>query len=154
MRLLVPVRRKYCFTRGVRGVHATSKGSERYSTPLTPLACSMNVPMLAHHRHRRFGCTLQLRILLFRQRTCPGSAKQWQYPTVCTVVASDAPGQYQEQCQPTDNRVDADRASQHEVQVHEQAEEGSDTGQDTEDQAETDQDFTKGDDIRESRSYR
>src|ERR1700680_229876 len=101
---------------------------------------------------RLFGKRARSGFGLFGERASPGRTEQWQQAAGGAVVASDAPGQYQEQRQPTDNGVDAHRARHHEVQVHEQAEEGGDTGQDSEDQTEADQDLTEGDQVGEDTS--
>jgi hypothetical protein len=49
--------------------------------------------------------------------------------------SSVAPCQHEEQGQDPNNRVDTHRTRQQEVQVHEHAEEGGNTGQHTKDQA-------------------
>jgi hypothetical protein len=96
----------------------------------------------------RGGSDTRLKFLA-RQSASPGGSQERQQIAVHTVEASNAPAQDQEQCQEANDRVDADRTGEHEVQVHEYPEEGGNTGQDAEDQGQANQDFTKGDDVCE-----
>ena len=75
----------------------------------------------------------------------PGSAKHRQEVAVDAVVASDTPGQDQEEGQHAQDRVRAYSTSHHEVQVHKEAEEASNTGQTTDDQAQAIVDQRQGD---------
>src|SRR6266568_4667145 len=81
------------------------------------------------------------------QPPCPWSAQQWQHVAVKSVVASDAPCKHQEDGKTADDRVNTDRTCQHEVHVHEHSKECGNAGQETEDQAQADKHFTKGDNV-------
>jgi hypothetical protein len=65
---------------------------------------------------------------LFGEPARPGRAQQREQVAVATGVARDALGQHQEDHQSADDRVDAHRAHQQEVHVHEHLEEGGDAG--------------------------
>lgn len=73
---------------------------------------------------------------------------------VNAVVARDTPGHYQEQSKRSNNRVDTDGTCEQEVHVHERPEEGGNTSQYTEDQAQSNKHLTESHYIGEHRGIR
>src|SRR6266498_6167758 len=89
---------------------------------------------------RRCGCLLRLP---------PGGAQDGQQVAVEADVAGVFPGQDQQHTQDGQHRVGAGGAGQHERQVHQQATGGSQADEGAQDQAQTDRQLTKHDDVAE-----
>lgn len=84
--------------------------------------------------------------LLAHQRSCPECTQHWQQGTVYTVVTRNSPGRDDQDGDHTRHQVRAHCAPQQIVQIHHDTEEGRDPRQRTYQQAQTNQNFAKGDD--------
>src|SRR5579885_732584 len=92
-------------------------------------------------------CWRRVYFRFFRQRASPGRAQQRKQVAINAIVASDTPGQDDEQRQEAKNRVRADGSGQQVVKVHHQTEEGGNACQTTNNQTNTNQQLPKGDEV-------
>src|SRR5579875_2861939 len=84
-----------------------------------------------------------------RQPPRPGGAKRREQIAIYAIVSGNSPRQNQEDGKRPDNGVDAHGTGQHEVQVHEDAEEGRNTSKYSEDESQSNQKFAEGDNVGE-----
>jgi hypothetical protein len=125
-----------CKSNGWKGPNKPFQPLPGCGNDLAPI--SLSIPTL--YRHGSW-CRCLLGCLLAGQRASPGSTQQWQQIAIPTIVASDPPGQDQEDGKTADDWVNTDGPGQQEVHVHEDSEEGGNPGQDPEDQSKADQHF-------------